>query len=421
MGDLLPWESSPHLYLFSSLTAGSSHILTATSRVETILKANRIPYTYVDTATNDSARKLYGRRGKNKKFPLLVKEGFVLGDLEEVEEWNEFGELKEMVGELPAKSALPGEDVDDAGSVTAGGAAAGAETKAPSQVKEEKITKPESNVPSAMKESVFAAAALAAAKTAPAQSPMTATAPETKKATEKALDSGALPLTAEKEPTQPDTSASSSKPEPMTGPPITPASPRPIDTRAPDQSTSNLGSTVVSPTGSQTTLPYRPPTHRGSEVSVASEEEVRAVEEKTVILEEGGEREKEESEESEEESEEEEEEKEEKGERVKDKKDAEIEEKRAKVKDEEEDDEDEDDEEEDEDSEEEDEGEDEDSEEENRAQAQQQGLEAKGEEVKKEDKADKDEKKETKPEKGLETAAETKPAEAAKSVKSSGD
>ncbi len=76
---LLEWETDKNLYLFTSLTAGSSHIISATNRIETILKNARIPFTYIDTATNDSAKMLYQRRGKGKKLPFLVKEGFVIG------------------------------------------------------------------------------------------------------------------------------------------------------------------------------------------------------------------------------------------------------------------------------------------------------------------------------------------------------
>lgn len=76
--ELKSWEDDTALYLFTSLTAGSSHIITATSRIETILKAARIPFSYVDTATNESARKLFQRRARGKKLPLLVKEGFVI-------------------------------------------------------------------------------------------------------------------------------------------------------------------------------------------------------------------------------------------------------------------------------------------------------------------------------------------------------
>jgi len=78
MTDLMHWEEDPNLYLFTSLTAGSSHIVTATSRIETILKANGLPFKWVDTATDETAKKLYIRRGKGKKLPLLVKEGFVI-------------------------------------------------------------------------------------------------------------------------------------------------------------------------------------------------------------------------------------------------------------------------------------------------------------------------------------------------------
>lgn len=78
MSDLSVYDNDPTLYLFTSLTAGSSHIVTATSRIETILKANKVPFKGIDTATDDLARKLYGRRASGRKLPLLVKEGMVL-------------------------------------------------------------------------------------------------------------------------------------------------------------------------------------------------------------------------------------------------------------------------------------------------------------------------------------------------------
>jgi len=91
------FEDSQLLFLFTSLTAGSSHVITATSRLETILKANRIPFRAIDTATNEKARRIWGRRAGKRKLPGLVREGWVLADLEEVEEWNEYGELKEQL------------------------------------------------------------------------------------------------------------------------------------------------------------------------------------------------------------------------------------------------------------------------------------------------------------------------------------
>lgn len=75
----------PVLYLYTSLTSGSSHIVTATSRLETILKANKIPFRAIDIATDEKARMLWGRRagkdesGRQRKIPGLVQMGFVVG------------------------------------------------------------------------------------------------------------------------------------------------------------------------------------------------------------------------------------------------------------------------------------------------------------------------------------------------------
>ncbi|KAL8926898.1 MAG: hypothetical protein Q9208_002707 [Pyrenodesmia sp. 3 TL-2023] len=108
MADSTPksYHTDPNLYLYTSLTAGSSHIITATSRLETILKANRIPFQALDVATDEKARMLWGRRAGKRKLPGLVRMGMLVGDLEEVEEWNEYGELKEKVG-VPARSSTP--------------------------------------------------------------------------------------------------------------------------------------------------------------------------------------------------------------------------------------------------------------------------------------------------------------------------
>jgi hypothetical protein len=87
MADTTPQSYSldPALYLYTSLTAGSSHIVTATSRIETILKANKIPFRMLDVATDEKARMLWGRRagkddsGRARKLPGLVQMGLVLG------------------------------------------------------------------------------------------------------------------------------------------------------------------------------------------------------------------------------------------------------------------------------------------------------------------------------------------------------
>jgi hypothetical protein len=81
----MSYSLDPNLFLYTSLTSGSSHIVTATSRLETILKANRIPFLAIDVATDDRARNIWGRRagkdasGRVRKLPGLVQEGTVLG------------------------------------------------------------------------------------------------------------------------------------------------------------------------------------------------------------------------------------------------------------------------------------------------------------------------------------------------------
>jgi hypothetical protein len=124
------YSTDPALYLYTSLTSGSSHIVTATSRLETILKANRIPFKALDVATDEKARMLWGRRalkdetGRPRKLPGLVQMGMVLGvhlplspsvklfsanyqqDLVEVEEWNEYGELKQHI-KIVKPTAVP--------------------------------------------------------------------------------------------------------------------------------------------------------------------------------------------------------------------------------------------------------------------------------------------------------------------------
>lgn len=105
------YSIDPILYLYTSLTSGSSHIVTATSRLETILKANRIPFRALDIATDEKARMLWGRRagkdesGRVRKIPGLVQMGLVIGDLVEIEDWNEYGELKQHVKIVPVGGA----------------------------------------------------------------------------------------------------------------------------------------------------------------------------------------------------------------------------------------------------------------------------------------------------------------------------
>ncbi|KAI9829261.1 MAG: hypothetical protein M1826_005725 [Phylliscum demangeonii] len=101
MADSTPqsYSTDPTLYLYTSLTAGSSHIVTATSRLQTILISNRISFQVLDVATDEKARMLWGRRAGKRKLPGLVRMGMVIGDLDQIEEWNEYDELDQNLGD----------------------------------------------------------------------------------------------------------------------------------------------------------------------------------------------------------------------------------------------------------------------------------------------------------------------------------
>jgi hypothetical protein len=104
--DLSELEKDPRLFLYTSLTAGSSHIVTATSRIETILRANRVPFAYIDTATNEKAKRLWVRRAGGRKLPALVKDGFVIGVCELPLDnilLNDYTDAGGMVGSRPSR------------------------------------------------------------------------------------------------------------------------------------------------------------------------------------------------------------------------------------------------------------------------------------------------------------------------------
>ena len=88
MADSTPksYHTDPTLYLYTSLTSGSSQIVTATSRLETILKANKIVFQALDVATDEKARMLWGRRAKGRKLPGLVRMGMIVGVCQQFEE-----------------------------------------------------------------------------------------------------------------------------------------------------------------------------------------------------------------------------------------------------------------------------------------------------------------------------------------------
>jgi hypothetical protein len=72
-------DEADTIFLLTSLTSGSSSIITATSRLEHILKSNKVAFKAVDLATDDKARRLWQWKGKGKRLPGVAKNGEVLG------------------------------------------------------------------------------------------------------------------------------------------------------------------------------------------------------------------------------------------------------------------------------------------------------------------------------------------------------
>ena len=65
------------------------------------MQANKIGYELVDLATDEKAKKVWRWHGKGKKLPGVVRvteDGeTIIGGLEELEEANEYGELKQLI------------------------------------------------------------------------------------------------------------------------------------------------------------------------------------------------------------------------------------------------------------------------------------------------------------------------------------
>ncbi|THW20922.1 hypothetical protein D6D23_06655 [Aureobasidium pullulans] len=261
--DLSAWDKDGRVFLFTSLTAGSSHIITATSRIETILNANRIPFLAIDTATNESARRLWGRRAAGKKLPGLVKEGFVMADLDEVEEWNEFGEIKENIGDVPPASSAPAPGGEAVTTRATMHPTTTAQPPAPLPVKptataanksasdkSDPLQTPMANL--SMKEAATEAAAIGAARKGPAPG---------------INDTKVAPL---KSPTQTSSLAESSEaPESSKAP-----EPAPLSAV---ESSDDLAAAVATPAG---TIQQK---HRGSSVSNANPEEIKELEQSSAI------------------------------------------------------------------------------------------------------------------------------------------
>ncbi len=91
-------EGDTQLYVYTSLTSGTTGLISKTSRLEVMLKAHNIHFKVIDVADDEAARNLWrGMAADTQKLPGLVKGGRLIGDFEDVELANDSGELKELV------------------------------------------------------------------------------------------------------------------------------------------------------------------------------------------------------------------------------------------------------------------------------------------------------------------------------------
>lgn len=263
--DLSEWEKDPRLFLFTSLTAGSSHIVTATSRLETILKANKLPFQAVDTATDEQARKLWGRRGGKRKLPGLVKEGYVIADLEQVEDWNEFGELKENIGPLPPASAGVNTIQTTLGSLRMHDGASQAATGTSPAPAAAKGPSPTPGVDASKIKPLSSATPTPSPAPAPTETPPTSNLAAADEATKPETMNSSSAAKTQSIRTAEDTATLASQADPAKGSAIA---------ETPSQDNLAVPATDASSTEQK---------HRGSSVSKASAEEIKEVEQSTAI------------------------------------------------------------------------------------------------------------------------------------------
>lgn len=66
-------------FILTSLTSGSSAIVTATSRLQLLFTAHKIPFVAIDVATDVKAKRIWTLRANGKKLPVVVRNGAVIG------------------------------------------------------------------------------------------------------------------------------------------------------------------------------------------------------------------------------------------------------------------------------------------------------------------------------------------------------
>jgi len=88
------------LVLYSSSVAGSVAIEKNTDRVRFLLQAHKAPYTEVDVSISTADKEYLHKHSKAEKkvtLPQLFLNGEYLASKDEIEEANEYGEIKELL------------------------------------------------------------------------------------------------------------------------------------------------------------------------------------------------------------------------------------------------------------------------------------------------------------------------------------
>ena len=88
------------LVLYTSSVAGSVAIEKNTERVRFLLQAHKAPYTEVDVSISTADKEYLHAHSKAEKkvlLPQLFLDGAYLASKDEIEEANEYGEIKELL------------------------------------------------------------------------------------------------------------------------------------------------------------------------------------------------------------------------------------------------------------------------------------------------------------------------------------
>lgn len=89
----------PEIFIYTSFSSAMMNMVSHTNRMALILQAHKIKFTYIDVATDERAKRLWKWKGqaKGKVLPVVVREGEILCDLPELEEFSESHEVWDRI------------------------------------------------------------------------------------------------------------------------------------------------------------------------------------------------------------------------------------------------------------------------------------------------------------------------------------